>query len=304
MKKQYKVPVVLIVFKRVRLAEKMLKCLENIQPEKLFVVSDGARERVPGEKEAVDRVRELFEQVSWPCEIYRDYAEKNMGCDARVPSGINWAFEYVDEAVILEDDCIPTKDFFVYAEEMLEKYKEDPRVMMIAGSNCMQGYPVKDCCCFSARTYTWGWATWKRAWKDYCNDGSAWEEIQRNGTFEKTYPRRMRHFVKKELDFYYEQQKMPWDYKWWISCMKQEGLCAVPAVNLISNEGFGEDATHTQDAGAYDGQTYALAFPLKFPQTVKRDRKIDKYDKGLNRPWLPARIARRMKRIIVKCGQR
>lgn len=300
MENQYTVPIALIVFKRVRLAEKMLKCLEKIRPMKLFIISDGAREDVPGEKDSVEFVRALFERVSWPCEIYRDYSEKNMGCDMRVPSGISWVFGHVDEAVILEDDCIPTNDFFVYAEKMLEKYKNDPKVMMIAGSNCMQGYSVKDCCCFSARTYTWGWATWKRAWKYYCNDGSAWEEIQKNGTFRKTYPMRMRHFVKKELDFYYGQQKMPWDYMWWISCMKHQGLCAVPKVNLISNEGFGKDATHTQVLGSYNGQTYSLDFPLKFPKTVKRDWKIDKYDRGLNRPWLMVRLFWKMKKILLQ----
>lgn len=297
MEVQYTIPVALVIFKRVSLAEKMLKCLEEIRPEKLFVISDGARENVPGEKELVEHVRALFEEVSWPCEIYRNYAEKNMGCDLRVPTGINWVFEQVDEAVILEDDCIPTNDFFVFAEKMLERYKYDSRVMMVAGSNCMQGYSIKDCCCFSARVYTWGWATWKRAWEYYCSDGSIWKEIQRNGIFRKTYPIRIRHFIKKELDYYYRQRKMPWDYMWWLSCMKYQGLCAVPKVNLITNEGFGEDATHTQSSGSYDGRTQSLDFPLQFPKTVKRNWKIDMYDKGLNRPWLPVRLLRKIFKV-------
>lgn len=296
MEGQYTVPVALIVFKRVGLAEKMLKCLEEIKPEQLFVISDGAREQVPGEKEQVERVRALFDQVSWPCQIHRNYAEKNMGCDARVPSGIDWVFEQVEQAVILEDDCIPARDFFAFAEGMLEKYRDDPKVMMIAGSNYMQNYEIRDCCCFSARVYTWGWATWKRAWDRYCGDESAWKEIQEDGTFARTYPPRIRHFVKKELNHYYGQKKCPWDYLWWVSCMKHQGLCAVPKVNLISNEGFGEDATHTQDPGTYDGRTYALELPLKYPDQVERDRRIDKYDWEINRPWLPVRILHRLKR--------
>lgn len=298
MEKQYEVPVALVVFKRVELAEKMLACLEKIRPRQLFVISDGARKTVAGEQEQVDAVRALFDEVSWPCEIYRNYAGENMGCDARVPSGIDWVFEQVDRAVILEDDCIPTNDFFRFAEETLQRYEDHPEVMMVAGSNYMQGYEMPDCCCFSARVYTWGWATWKRAWERYCGDESVWNEIQKDGTLAKIYPYRIRNFVKKELDHYYELGKCPWDYLWWVSCMKYQGLCAVPKVNLISNEGFGEGATHTQDPGAYDSRTYELEYPLKYPEKIERDHKIDKYDWEINRPWLIVRAWNRVKRIL------
>ena len=139
------------VFKRVELEKKMLKCMEQSRPEKLFVICDGARKDVPGEQEQVEQVRALFENVSWPCEIKRNYARENMGCDVRVPSGISWVFEQVEEAVILEDDCIPTEDFFPYVHNVLEYYRDDPRVMMVAGSNSMMNYRMKDSFCFTAR---------------------------------------------------------------------------------------------------------------------------------------------------------
>ncbi|MBS6396182.1 MAG: hypothetical protein KH452_03365 [Clostridiales bacterium] len=295
---QYRVPVAVIVFNRVELAKKMLKCLEKIQPEQLFVISDGAREHVSGEKEKVEKVRALFEEIPWPCKVYKNYADQNMGCDNRVPSGIDWVFGQVEQAVILEDDCIPSDDFFRYSENMLERYKDNHSVMMIAGSNYMQNYKMRDCCCFSARVYTWGWATWKRAWECYNEDEEVWKQIKKDGTLAQIYPFRIRHFVKKELDYYYERGKCPWDYLWWVSCMRYQGLCAVPSVNLISNQGFGEDATHTQDQGSYDGQTYSMEFPLKYPARVERDHQIDKYDWEINRPWLIVRAMRKLMRIV------
>ena len=66
MEAQYQVPIAIIVFNRKQLAEKMLCCLERIRPEKLFVISDGAREQIPGEREKVEAVRALFDQVTWP----------------------------------------------------------------------------------------------------------------------------------------------------------------------------------------------------------------------------------------------
>lgn len=297
MERKYSVPVVVIVFNRKTLAEKLLKILEKIRPCRLFVIADGARPNVDGENVRVEEVRQLFENVPWPCEIFRNFSEENMGCDERIPAGLDWVFQYVDRAVILEDDCIPSEQFFQYAEDMLDQYDDDPNVMMIAGSNMMPDYRIYDCCCFSARTYTWGWATWKRAWNYYCSSKTEWERIQRDGTLAGIYPRRTRYYVKKELNYYFDKGQCPWDYLWWISCMGQNGLCAVPQVNLISNQGFGEDATHTKNRGNYSGKTFSLQFPLQYPQRVVRDRRIDRFDAGLNPPWKIVRGYRKLIRI-------
>lgn len=298
MENQYSVPVAVIVFNRYALAEKMLRCLEKIRPQKLFVISDGARNEVPEEKGKVQKVRSLFEKVSWDCEIYRNYADHNMGCDVRVPSGLDWVFAHVEQAVILEDDCIPDEQFFHYAKEMLKKYGDDPKVMMVAGSNMFPEYIINESVCFTARVYCWGWATWRRAWEHYCDDESEWKRIQENGTFAKTYSCRSRYYVKKELNYYFKRGKCPWDYLWWISCMGAGGLCAVPKVNLITNEGFGEDATHTQEKGDYSGKTFELEFPLIYPSKVERDRSFDKYDSGLNPDWKVVRAIKKIYKII------
>ncbi len=300
MDEQYQIPVAVIVFNRIELAKKLLHCLEKVKPRKLFVISDGARAGRLEEAEKTAAVRYLFEKVSWPCEVQRNYAEKNMGCDVRIPTGLNWVFEQVEEAVILEDDCIPSMQFFAYAEQMLARYREDSKVMMIAGSNHVQRYKVPASCFFTARVYTWGWATWRRAWERYCDDRTVWDQIQRDGTFAKVYPLRTRYYVKKELNYYFARGKCPWDYLWWISCMGVGGLCAVPKVNLITNEGFGEDATHTQNRGDYQGDVFPLEFPLTYPDTVERDFKYDRYDRGLNPLPKFIRAYRKLKRMFLR----
>lgn len=298
MQEQYAVPVVVVVFNRVSMAEKMMVELKKIQPSKLFVISDGARKNVPGESERVEQVRSIFKKLSWPCEVFRNYADENMGCDLRVPSGLDWVFQYVDRAVILEDDCIPAEQFFIFAENMLEKYQNDLRVMMIAGSNMAPAYPIVDCCSFTARTYTWGWATWKRAWDHYCPDDSEWKRIIQQGIFRETYGVRTRYYVRKELEYYLKRGQCPWDYLWWISCMGARGLCAVPKVNLIKNEGFGEEATHTREKGSYSGEVGVMEFPLQYPEYVKRDYGFDRYDSGLNPPWKVTRLCHKIKKML------
>ena len=187
---------------------------------------------------------------------------------------------------------------------MLARYQDDPRVMMVSGSNHAVGYAIRNSCCFTARVYTWGWATWRRAWLHYQDGRSEWERIQKNGTLSEIYPLRTRYYVKRELNYYFNRGKCPWDYLWWISCMGASGLCAVPKVNLITNEGFGADATHTQNRGNYTGETYSMDFPLDFPEKVERDREFDRYDSGLNPPWKAARACRKLLRCMKRLGRK
>lgn len=304
MDKGYSVSVAIIVFNRKYLAERMLECLEKVKPERLFVISDGPRDSVQGEDKKVEEVRKVFENIPWKCEVSRCYADKNMGCDTRVPTGLDWVFEHTEEAIILEDDCLPDTQFFSYAAELLEYYRNDSRVMMISGSNQMSAYQMPYSFCFTARVYTWGWATWRRAWKCYREGTEIWNQIHEDGTLKRVYSLRTRYYVEKELNYYIERGKCPWDYQWWISCMAVNGLCIVPKVNLICNEGFGNDATHTRDKGDYKGETFEMQFPMKYPPEVQRDIQFDRYDKGLNPQWKLIRGLRKIYHMIDRKGKK
>src|SRR5580700_9379844 len=93
-----------------------------------------------------------------------------MGAKMRLATGITWVFEHVDRAIILEHDCLPDPTFFRFCEELLEKYKDDERVMHISGTNFQAGNKRFDCresYYFSLVPQIWGFATWARAWKHY-----------------------------------------------------------------------------------------------------------------------------------------
>ena len=109
-----KAPVTLFVFNRVECAYKVFEAIRSYKPKKLFLVSDGARVDRNGEKELVEEVRKLSEKVDWDCELYTNYADHNMGCDARIVSGLNWVFTHVDRTIVLEDDCLPSEQFFYF----------------------------------------------------------------------------------------------------------------------------------------------------------------------------------------------
>ena len=127
----YDVPVALIVYKRVDLTKKVFAAIREVRPAELYIISDGPKGR--DDADAVRCVREYLDShIDWPCNIHRDYAEKNLGPRYRMPSGMKWVFENVDRAVFIEDDIEAGPDFFWFCREMLERYKDDQRVMMIS----------------------------------------------------------------------------------------------------------------------------------------------------------------------------
>jgi hypothetical protein len=68
-----------------------------------------------------------------------------------------------------------------------------------------------------------------------------------------------------------------WDFQWLFTIWARHGLAILPKVNLVSNMGFGEDATHTK--GVKDKLANLplreMIFPLQHPLRVASDQKTD-----------------------------
>src|SRR4028118_433764 len=174
-----KTPVVLIIFNRPAQTEKVFEVIRQAKPPKLLVIADGSRAERPGEAEKCAAARAVIDRVDWDCEVFKNYSDVNLGCDPRISSGLNWVFETVEEAIILEDDCVPHPTFFRYCEELLERYRHDARVMNISGQNVLFGrHRTEYSYYFSRYTLCWGWASWRRAWQYFDVDVKLWPEIR------------------------------------------------------------------------------------------------------------------------------
>ncbi|WP_317189876.1 hypothetical protein [Mycobacterium avium] len=172
-------PIIFMIFNRPDTTRKVFERIRAAKPEKLLVIADGPRASRPGEAEKCAATRAIIDEVDWDCEIERDFADTNMGTCPRISSGITRAFELVDKAVILEDDCVPSPSFFEYCADLLDRYENDERVMMISGNNHLFGHAdITDSYYFSRYPHVWGWATWKRAWAKYDVKMTHWPEIR------------------------------------------------------------------------------------------------------------------------------
>lgn len=244
----FSTPVAFIIFNRPDLTRIVFESIARAKPEKLFVVADGPR--FPEEAEKCEQARAVISKTDWDCEVVTNFSDKNLGCGRRVSSGIDWVFSNVEEAIFLEDDCLPAESFFSYCQALLDWYRDDHRIMTINGNNFQSGQKRTDYSYhFSKYNGCWGWGSWRRAWKHYDYEMKTWPEFKKSGMLgmvcEDPYEQR---FWTSLFDSMHENpdQENTWDHQWKYACWSQSGLAIEPSVNLVSNLGLGRsDATHT-----------------------------------------------------------
>jgi hypothetical protein len=308
-------PVILLIYRRPAEVARVRAALRAARPSQLIIVADGPRPGRPGDAEAVAAARAAAEDIDWPCAITRIYADANMGLRRRVESGITAALDLVERAIILEDDCVPAPSFFPFCAELLERYADDRRVLAISGNDYQGGRLTSASYRFSRFPHCWGWATWRRAWRHYDGPMADWPALRQSGWLEQTLgSRRAARYWRQTFDLTYAEGVDSWAYRWLYSCWRQGGVAALPARNLVSNIGFGPQATHTT-AAAYNPfaamPAYDLPFPLRHPPEVAADARADAhtqrtvYDRSLARrvAWRLARAWRGLRLSAHLFGQ-
>ncbi len=281
----FKVPVALLLFNRPDLTARMFEVVRQLRPAKLFLVADGPRANQPGEELLCHQVHAVVEKIDWRCEVFRNYAETNLGCRARVASGLDWVFNQCDEAVILEDDCLPDPSFFPFCAELLERYRHDERIMLISGDNWIAHRqsglsPTNDSYYFSRYPHIWGWATWRRAWQHYDVTMQSWPRLRAQGWLKQFF--QGERFAAAAWDDWfqatYDGSLDTWDYQWTFACWQRAGLAIVPRANLVTNLGFRADGTHTQKENWLGSLPLrALTLPLQHPAEITRNEAADAY---------------------------
>lgn len=304
----YNVPILFIIFKRPEVSQQSFEQIRQIKPKKLYISSDGPRETIEGEAELVEQTRSLIlSKIDWDCELKTLFHDNNLGCGMGVFTAISWFFNKEVKGIILEEDCVANHSFFIYMEEMLERYDTDDRIGMVAGYNKIKQLCSDDSYFFSRYCSCWGWGTWKRAWNNM-DINMGW----RNTNYQKSiikntgYGRLEKRFWLKCLEAIDKKYVSAWDYQWIFSLSAQNQLCVYPKVNLIENIGFGIDATHTSFK-YNDDFSLELEFPLVHPKSVFPNESFEKALYKMNNTFivkvkdmLPRRIVLFLKKIILK----
>ena len=273
-------PILFLVFNRPHTTSKVFEKICQAKPPRLYVAGDGPRKNYSGEEKKVNQVRDISTRIDWPCELKTLFRDKNLGCKKGVGEAISWFFEHEEQGIILEDDCVPHLDFFTFCENLLDRYSKEYKVTTITGSNFQSNKRRGDASYyFSKYNHCWGWASWRRSWKNYDGEIKFWPRLKDSKDWQDLITDNVeRRYWNKIFDLVYAGKIDSWAYPWLVSTWYKNGLTATPNVNLISNIGFGEDATHTKNKNDKNSniKTSKLS-TLKHPKVIQENEEADKW---------------------------
>lgn len=276
----FSTPILFLIFNRPDTTRIVFKRIREIRPSKLYVAADAPRVNKLGEAELCMETRAIIKDIDWPCELKTLFRDENLGCKLSVSGALDWFFENEECGIILEDDCLPDLTFFSFCKELLEKYKDDDRIGHIGGNCFLPGQIAKELSYdFCSITHIWGWATWRRVWKNMDVQFHFWEEHKnrRSSLFRNLWEKI--YFTTFISDALKNRNGLnPWGVFYFYMLRTQNQLSIYPSVNLVTNIGLGDpSATHTtkkQDKLFVPSKS--LSFPLKHPDFVMDNQELNK----------------------------
>lgn len=277
------VPILIIGFNRPEIIRETFSYVRLAKPTKLYIAIDGAREHIVGEADLVERVKNVFLDIDWNCEVHKKFNEENKGAEITVSSAVSWVLGKEEFVIVLEDDIIASLSFLHFAQQMLYRYKNVENIYQISGLQITP--PPVDVIgnydyFFAMNGHTGGgWATWRRAWDKFTL------EIEDFDTFLQSFQLENMFISKKEVDYCRRNlMKMKrtgagnnnWDKCWAYIRLKEYGLSIIPKVNLTSNIGI--YGLHAKGKTNVHNMAYQKDFiVVNHPDIILHNKKYDKY---------------------------
>jgi hypothetical protein len=267
-----KTPVLLLFFNRKDILKLTLEAIRFYRPTIIYLASDGPRFSVSGEYENIQDIRNyVLESIDWPCEVKTLFSKENLGCKNAVHKAIQWFFSQEDNGIVIEDDIVPTINFFEFCAEALDTFKEDKRIGSITGRNDLQKWGRNDCFAAS-RFQCWGWASWAdrilgfdveygyfpRMDYSCLYDDCLWEE---------------RFYLDSVLGLLQTKQVNSWAYPYDLNFKKNKQLQIYPRKNMVKNSGFGPNGTHSSYNGVDGVHVYNNFKPYVYSDLLIIDDK-------------------------------
>lgn len=248
-KKNFNVAILFLIYKNPAITQLTFNQIKKIKPNKLYISADGPVSE--NDNRECELTRMIVEEIDWPCTIEKRFLKFNLGLKNAVSSGISWFFSKEEEGIILEYDCFPNMDFFYFCEEMLNRYRNDFHIFSISGANLQGGIWRGDGDYYYSHFFgCWGWATWKRSWIHWTPSLENFEMFRL-----KKYIRNIlldnnvsKSYMRTLSEVYCNKNKTTWSFYFEYIQICRGLFTIVPNRNLISNIGFGANATHAKNS--------------------------------------------------------
>lgn len=224
-----------------RTLESLARCA-GFAESPVYLFADGAK----GEADAADvaatrDVARAFLGERAECRL----SPENRGLSRSVVGGVEAVLERHDGVIVVEDDMELGPAFLDYMNSALERFRDEPRVMQVSGHMFdVPEFAGRDRALLLPFTTSWGWATWRRAWRQFDPDAHGWQELSREGALRKRFN------LDGAFDFatMLERQMIgigdSWAVRWYWSVFRAGGLVVFPPATLVRNTGMDGSGTH------------------------------------------------------------
>jgi hypothetical protein len=276
----FSTPILFITYTRFDTAFEVFKSISSIRPKKLYFASNLHKPGANADQHEIFRVRSLLDAIDWPCEVFRRYPATHLNVQDSIFHAISWFFEHEEEGIVLEDDCVPHQDFYFYCQDLLGRYRDDPRIWAVSGNSFLEyAYPFTDSYYFSKYFHCWGWASWRRAWVDFDITMASFPDFlaehARYPLFDSYIERA--YWFRIWARLYRFGLPLTWDYQFFYHIFSNAGLVVSPSRNLVQNIGFRPDAENTKD-GCSPLRKVSALLPIRHPKFILRNRDADQVD--------------------------
>ena len=264
----------IFIHQRISFLKQQMSGLRKYRPPLVYLVADGPVCRDARQRRHCQRVRrEYVQAIDWKCKVVKIFSEKKLGLADRMVTGLDAIFAREKFLIILEDDCLPKKQFFEFVEIVEKIFRKSSKTAGISGSCFL---PAKIASphsyFFSKYAHCWGWATWARWWNKYRKEASPGAGRKYRSYFPQA-PADESFYWDPILQKYWRREVQSWAYGWQEFFWREGLLSVCPTENLVENRGFGQGATNTRDPDVQTGveRNGRLQNPMKGPAEESED---------------------------------
>ena len=123
-----------LFYNRLKQIQITFPIVKNYKPKKLYLLADGPKNE--NDSNDCDACRTFVEcSINWECEVIKIYSDVNLGLAKRTVSALDEIFKYEDRIIFLEDDNLVDESFFMFCNELLERYCNENKIFHIGGCN-------------------------------------------------------------------------------------------------------------------------------------------------------------------------
>ncbi|MGI6223603.1 MAG: glycosyltransferase [Prevotella sp.] len=298
-------PILLFAYNRpAHVRECITSLLRNAEAaeSELFVFSDGPRSHT--DAEAVDEVRQYVQQVEGFKKVHLIERGENCGLANNIITGVTDIVNRYGRVIVLEDDLVVAPYFLKFMNEALDMYADEERVGHIQACDFIKDDRLPYTF-FIKWTGSWGWATWKRAWKHFNPDGGyLLNQLKKrhlshrfdfNGAY--GFTRMLRHQV--------EGKNNSWAIRWNASLFLDDILSLNVGRSLVKNTGMDGSGTNSFALDPYTSILWEQPLELKKIEPIEENldarRIYQHFYARTNSKW--AKGVRRLKRMWLERHQ-